>query len=741
MRLKSFISLSILGLLAATSLATEPTNVTTAEPMTPAHRLQLDNCKAGILDSQARSEDRRRWIATLFAFETPHAYSLVVELLTHSDNPDAQQAVCDAVANHARSLPEVWHQRLLPPLLAILGSESATLRSAAARALASFRSDIVLQALGDIAASQDAGLAKRLAAIDALVFQVDRRSVIRVLMKLLDTGHDQITARVLAALEPASRETFGHDLARWQTWWEQKSRLTEEAWLEGQLQLYRDRLRNQQQTALSETARAQQRLKALDVELREFQNEVFRSLTPEQHDRRLADWLSRPVDEVKLTALTIIQTLIADEGRKPEGPVLQALLALLESQSSDIRSETLLIVQNLNDPEVIAAVLSQFRKENNLAVRHAILKALGNLNDPLAIPDLIAEIQDQNADLNCVREAAIALGKVFGKIDATTVADSAIEALRLRYRDVAPDNTALRAAILAAMTGAKNQTFSSVFLEAVETSDAQILREAIRGLQAIGDSSKLARLRTLTADEDVLVRLAAVDAVGTLGKENADLERVASRMDPATEPNELVRNSATTAFRNLLAGKTFDARIKAAMLLQDTPDLEVSYLEELAEALSKTNNDKSSAEKLHNRAGAVLRSAGKFNQASNHLRILFELVGNRDKNKAFDVGLTWLDTSLRSDQHNDLGKILGQLPNGEWTEEQMARTIETIDQWLQSPDTLSRADHAAKVIAEFQEAPSKQFGDDWQEMLARAAERLSTAQGQTDENSATTQNP
>ena len=170
------------------------------------HLEQLTNCRAGIVDPHARSEDRRRWIDTLLAFDTPSAKALVVELLQLSENPTAQQALCEVIGERARRNPEWLDPAFLEPLIELLGAEIGDLRAAAARALADFPGEEVPAKLGAFAAQDEVPLPKRLAAIDALAAKVDRREVVRELMTLLDAAVPEITARVTTALEPASRE-------------------------------------------------------------------------------------------------------------------------------------------------------------------------------------------------------------------------------------------------------------------------------------------------------------------------------------------------------------------------------------------------------------------------------------------------------------------------------------------------------------------------------------------------------
>ena len=101
-----------------------------------------------------------------------------------------------------------------------------------------------------------------------------------------------------------------------------------------------------------------------------------------------------------------------------------------------------------------------------------------------------------------------------------------------------------------------------------------------------GMESKLARLRTLMNHADSLVRLAAIEAVAHLGREEADLERLLTRLNPTIETNEPARHAAWRGFREFLSHRSVKDRLEAAKRLRDVPALEIEYLEELAGALA-----------------------------------------------------------------------------------------------------------------------------------------------------------
>ena len=96
-----------------------------------------------------------------------------------------------------------------------------------------------------------------------------------------------------------------------------------------------------------------------------------------------------------------------------------------------------------------------------------------------------------------------------------------------------------------------------------------------RALVDIGEGSKLPRLRTLMGHADPLVRLAATEAVGRLGQEDADLESLLNRLNPSIEDNELAREAAWRGFCRYLSTRSVPDRIRASERLRELPELEV----------------------------------------------------------------------------------------------------------------------------------------------------------------------
>lgn len=710
---------------ADASQASPPAPPVGSVEASPEHLMQLANCRSGILDPNARAKDRRRWIETLLAFDTVQARALVVELLqSKASPPAARQSLCEVIADSGRRSPQRVDPTFIEPLIILLSADAEDLRSAAARALADFPGTEVPARLGAIAGSDAEPLATRLAAIDALAAKVSRRGVVQELIELLSAGEPEITSRAITALEPAAREPIGADIERWRKWWSTKAEISEEQWLADRLDMYTDRYREHSEGYAAFKLEARQREEALASRLAALHRELFRGLTAEQREAKLAEWLGDPLPEVRQSALKIIQARIADEGTGPDSTVLTALLQLLDSDSPDMRREVVVIVQNLRDPTVVQAVLTRLDKEADSSTRLAIFRALGKLKSPAAIPALIREIQSTESTQASVREAADALAQIAELIDDKGQQQDAVAALQMRYQNTAVSSRELRAALLSAMAGVGDPSFAPEFLRAIDSTDVIMLRPAIRGLAAIGDRSKVLRIRALTADADALVRLAAVEAIAELGNEDADIESVLTRINPGIETNELVREAAWRAFRTVIVKRPTAEQISAAERLRETPDLEVRFLAEMSNRLSIANGHRDEAEYVRERLATLLVNQLKYDRASPHLRELFEAYADRDDARAFDTGLRWLDCALRSRPQQNVPEAVLRLSQLAQNEDQHARVFATVEGFLDSLDVTEDTEEMRRLLIELRPLEEHVGGENWKPLLDRFASRL-----------------
>ncbi len=687
------------------------------------HLRQIQTCREGIVDPRARPEERRRWAELLLSYETAEAGSLVVELLNLTNRPDVLRTICSAIAERGRLHPEKLSPSFVKPLIAMLGAENEELRGAAVAALGEYTGELVSAELAAIAGQTDAPMAKRLAAVDVLAANTHRRSVVGQLIRLLDLDVAEITARVTSVLDPLAARPIGPDKAAWATWWEQQSKLGGEVWLAEQLQVYRARERKL--ASEFETFRNDMERDATATmgRMRDFQREVLRSLNPDQRDARLVEWLADPLPVIRMAALSIVRARIADEGKRPDGEVLAALLRMLPDGLAVVRREVVQIVQNLNDPAVVDAVILRLTDEKDPATRISVFQAIGKMGNPRAIPALVSEIADQRSRADFVREAALALGAISAKLEVKSVVLPAVEPLKSRFARTPVDKSGLRGALLTAMAGVADPSFMPDFLTAMESEDPGLLQPAIRGLSAIGDASKKPRFRTLASHSDPRVRLAAVEALGKLGREDADLEPLLTRLNPSIESNEIVRDAAWKAFHDALAQRSLQDRLRAADRLRDMPDLEAKYLANLITSFASSDETNPELDESRDRLAGILVGVGRHAEAVPYLRDLYESA-SRDHSDATAIGIRWLEAVLHSPTHQGVAAVVERLGEAAPDEARKSAIVDAVSRYFESAEALADAERARQLIFDLRSVPADDFGGRWKSSLSEWSARF-----------------
>jgi len=231
------------------------------------------------------------------------------------------------------------------------------------------------------------------------------------------------------------------------------------------------------------------------------------------------------------------------------------------------------------------------------------------------------------------------------------------------------------------------------------------------------------------AHPDPLVRVAAIEAVAQLGREDADLESLFARLNRAVEPNEHARDAAWRGFRQLLSNRPTPERIKAVDRLRDWPDLEIKYLGELADALSKANDGTGDLEIVLDRLAAVLVSQGRHGEAVEPLQRIYAMPAARPEARTAEIGRRLLEAALRSPANTDVAELIQQLAGGAQSETAKAHLVDTVAQYLESPEATADLERTRKLLAALRSLSPQIFGDAWTRMLERASARLQPANG------------
>ncbi len=689
----------------------------------PPEHLRLSS--EGVLDKDATPAQRRRHATQLLLDGSPHGQVLLVDLLSRADRPDVQLAVCAVIAERAVTQPALIGETLADPLIALLDAEQPALRTLAARALADFPNGQVTQKLGAVAGGADTPLTMRLAAVDALAPNIHRRGVVAQLVVLLDSGVPQITARVYEALEPAARAGLGHNPEAWRDWWAQKAKLNHEDWLKDRVGLLHARVRRLESQSRQYHQEVGQSRSELALRVGDLQRELYRLLSPDQQDSKLASWLRDEQLEVAQSALSIVRSRITEDGYRAGGEVLAGLLALLEADATTLRRETLRIVQNnVNDSDVVAAILARFEVEQDPATRHAVLQALGHLDNPVATPALVREIASTEASPQCIREASLALGQLAARAPDRDALAPAVVGLKQRLADVPADNVAYRADLLVAMAGVADPSFGLEFAAAIDSDTPGLLRPAVHYFAALRDRSEMPRLRALMSHTDDLVRLSAIEAVGQLGRDDADLGELLQRLNPTVEQMGAARDAAWDAFRAVLGLRSVAEQIDWASRLRELPGRESSYLQGLEQRMAGGDSRADELELVRVALVDVYIAQEQFADAVPRLHELFDFRLEHRPMDAFETGLRWLDASLRASNVQDRARIIEQLVTVAATEDARTRIVQAVAQHIDSDEALNNTERAQALLADLQSAQAEPLGQAWSDLLQRLAERI-----------------
>ncbi|MCH7720031.1 MAG: HEAT repeat domain-containing protein [Planctomycetes bacterium] len=650
----------------------------------------LERRQQSIENEQDTLETRRSQADELLLRRTDAATLLAVQLLATAKAPSTRMVMCQAVAGVGVSDPTALDSRLIEPLLGALGDENDDVSGSAAAALAAYPDAGVAERLGALAGDPAQPLKLRRAALDALAPNIDRRSVAGQLLALLRPG-DPITPMVVEALRPASRRDHGLDIDQWHAWWAEKKQISDAEWMTDRLALRAAQMRE-----------IRKRADQLERELRESRDQYDRiidellrlvhQLTPDepQRDERLIAWLGHESEAFRLTAANLIKERIPD-GVLPSESVQATLRKRLDDPSPDVRRSIAAIIGALTQPGDLKAVLSRLEVETNPGVRETLLRILGQLQNPAAIPALISEIDNPEADLNCVTEAAVSLGLLLTRATDGHPPDltAAIGPLRNRLHGAPAGALRLQRSLLTTMVAVKNSAFAEDFASYLSATEPALLIPAIQGVAATGGSADVERIVVLTQNADTAVRRAACEAMGTLASEPSHAEALASRCDPAIEVSEPVRDAAWSSLTTWLSTQTPEQRLDWMGRLATAGSRRVDYLKSMADELVTVGADPTTLRATRTMLAKSLVEAGRDAEAIPFLRQIYDADRETTPEGAYMAGQAVLDASLRADVTANLDTLvqsMGTLATAEQRERLAVTLLEHLAALTKSDD-------------------------------------------------------
>lgn len=539
----------------------------------------------------------------LLNLPSPAAWDRVAAILKSSSDPAAQLAICQALASGAAR-----RTVLIDPLLDLLGTKPPALSQAAAVALCRFKEESVIDRLSELASDSAHPEPMRIAAIRALGSMGDEKHAVARLVPLLDDSSREIVIVALDAIDDNSDIDLT-DVDAAKRWWEDNRDLDQLAWLQR---------RNEQ---------LRTRIQRLDVSNDELTTRLLNAtraayrIAPEtERDKLLLDLLLDPLASVRLLGVDLVNAIITDRKTVPR-EVAARLATMVDDPNPNVRRQTAGVLGDLRDKALVPRLTSVLAKETDSRVRAAIVGALGRIGGPGAEKAVQSALDDPSPVV--VADAATALGALAERGVGTAEGSvTAIAALRARYERVGSDDDTLRETFLNAMVRIEAVEFRPYFLAALAPELAVGVRRAgIRGVAVTDDGSSAELLRPLLTEANADIRAAGAEALGRCGKSDDDLTSLISRLDPAVESEEPIRQKAWESVQRILKSRAVEDQIAWADRMQRPGDkAAVSRRVELLSLIDRRLSEQSPVPALRmsvvERLGDANSELGQFSAAA-----------------------------------------------------------------------------------------------------------------------------
>jgi len=509
---------------------------------------------------QVRRTGARELLRNQWA-ETPRR---IVAILSNAENRAARLAVAQALSD----VPSALDPAYIEPLLGLLADSEAEVRQAAAGTLALYRDGGVVSSLRQIVEDHTQPLTLRQAAIDTLGLMTQREAVGTLVEACRDPN--QPTARdALAGLERATAISFQDDPNEAQRWWAETQGLPLLDWQQLQIQ----RLVQQNRATRQRLLELEQRLGAA------LRDGYFRAADAER-PQLLAGFLADPLVVVRLQGLDIARSLLV-EGRTVPADIIARVRELLGAAEPAVRAAAIRTVVALRDPADAETLTRMMAGERHTEVRAAIVNGLGFVGGAGAVPVLLPLLKEPDPAI--AGEVITALGRLAerGALDPAG-RDSVAQALLARYRETPREAGPVRDQLLRAMSRMDDIRFGTVFAEGLDPREPVTIRQSsARGLAGLanlrngagGAASRpagseatsstpsfsrdalLAALVSALTDPDSTVRRFAVEGLAQLGGGEAQVQALWSRLSPAQEPDDTVRETAWRGVVRVLSSR------------------------------------------------------------------------------------------------------------------------------------------------------------------------------------------
>ena len=595
------------------------------------------NTLTGQLSDPSRSPKTKLEAAELLLAKQ---YSQAVEALKDflaGDNLAARIAVAQAISRGNGTEPR---SDFIDPLLAMLTGSDAEVRPAAAKALAVYKDDAVVDKLVAIASDRKIERAVRIDTMAALQSALDKRTV-DALVRLLDDRDATIrdaAADALANLTNIKAFRTNRRLAK--QWWNRNRDKPPSKWL----------------AELADSlARGKAELEVDNQRLRERLAQALRDqydAVPEaQREGLLLGFLSDPVADARLAGTVLAETKIAG-GQNISEKLQIRIRAMVKDPDPRVRQASVLLVAHQGDAEALGALLAGLKTEEIQGVRQAILTALGHLKSPEALPAVVAEIAS-NYD-SVAGAAALALGRIASaKPLSGDVLSKASSALVRRYKKKGQEDqtvaVAMREAVLTAMGVIRHKSFLAVLRLALKDAEAKVRLAAVNSLAQAGQTADADAIAALVGDADRGVRVASIATLGKLGGQK-HLPTILKRTDPKAETDQAVRKQAWEVAMGLLAGAdaaTLEAEAQRLVGRDDAITQRIEILEMLVSTVKA--QDSAKLPQALRTLGQALLAGARPAEAAGHFRKAYDAMLLAKDAKASGAWVEWIEALLAAD--------------------------------------------------------------------------------------------
>ena len=547
-------------------------------PLTKAEEVELTNSVDQLTDRSRDAKTKAEAADLLLTRSYPQAAEAIKGLLQDGGNVAAQTAMAEGIARHG------GRSEYVGPLMVMLIGADPFARSAAGRALVTYKDPAVMRQMIGLALDTGRDKSARLPAIIALKRVLDKEAV-DALVKLLDDRDAAVRDTAMESLEILTNIRDFNEAGPWKAWWEQNKNRDRLEWL----------------TELAESvARTKAALEAENVKLRERLRQALADAydalsSPATRDAFVSGLLKDPLAEVRLEGLRLARRRVESSGEPLSAEVRGQVRQLLSDGDAPVRESAAATVGRIGDPASVQALMERLAVEDSADVQAALLTALGQLRDARALPEVLPRLNSKY-DTVCAA-AAKALGWIATKQPLPDEQrQEAVRALVSRYRQAssvsASDGLAVREALLGAMGVLQDKRFLPEFQAACKDASANIRLMAADAIVALKDPAAAESLLPLLNDSDRGVRLMAVKGVASLGGEKY-LESVLGRIEPAVESESSVREAAWTAVMGIFAQSGDKVLVSVCDRLRDRDDADVQRAQVLAELVRRLREAKS----------------------------------------------------------------------------------------------------------------------------------------------------